>query len=95
MLLFDAAHAREHTVERHVLPANRSLAFRRDATPSRAKPFFPRSRNHPETDSFYQCGVTSAETAARMSSVVELVVAVVALASAGIFLAHAIEAYRA
>ena len=31
----------------------------------------------------------------RMSSMVELVVAVVALVSACIFLAHAIEAYRA
>jgi hypothetical protein len=40
-------------------------------------------------------GVTSAGTAVRMSSMVELVVAVVGLASAGIFLAHAIDAYQA
>ena len=40
-------------------------------------------------------GVTSAGTAVRTSSMVELVVAVVALVSACIFLAHAIEAYRA
>ena len=39
--------------------------------------------------------MTGAGTAGRMSSMVELVMAVVALASAGIFLAHAIEAYRA
>jgi hypothetical protein len=36
-----------------------------------------------------------AGTAVRMSSMVELVVAVVGLLSACIFLAHAIEAYRA
>jgi hypothetical protein len=42
-----------------------------------------------------QGGMTSAGTAERMSSMVELVVAVVALVSACIFLAHAIEAYRA
>ena len=40
-------------------------------------------------------GITGAGTAERMSSMVELVVAVVALVSACIFLAHAIEAYRA
>ena len=39
--------------------------------------------------------MTSAGTAVRMSSMVELVVAVVGLASAGIFLAHAIDAYQA
>jgi hypothetical protein len=39
--------------------------------------------------------MTSAGTAERTSSMVELVVAVVALVSACIFLAHAIEAYRA
>ena len=38
--------------------------------------------------------MTSAGTAVRMSSMVELVVAVVGLASAGIFLAHAIDAYH-
>ena len=40
-------------------------------------------------------GMTSAGTAVRMNSMVELVVAVVGLASAGIFLAHAIDAYQA
>jgi len=39
--------------------------------------------------------MTSAGTAVRMNSMVELVVAVVGLASAGIFLAHAIDAYQA
>jgi hypothetical protein len=56
---------------------------------------FPKPRNHPETEGFYHSGMTSAGTAVRMSSMVELVVAVVGLASACIFLAHAIEAYRA
>jgi hypothetical protein len=40
-------------------------------------------------------GMTSAGTGVRMSSMVELVVAAVGLASAGIFLAHAIDAYQA
>jgi hypothetical protein len=40
-------------------------------------------------------GVTSAGTVVRMSSMVDLAVAVVALVSACILLAHAIEAYRA
>jgi hypothetical protein len=62
-----------------------------------ASSFVQRLDRH-ETNSTEQrwCnGITNAGTAERMSSMVELVVAVVALVSACIFLAHAIEAYRA
>jgi hypothetical protein len=43
----------------------------------------------------YQLLGGSAGLGVRMSSMVELVTAVIALFSAGIFLAHAVEAYRA
>ena len=56
-----------------------------------AKPFFPNSRRHPETDGFYQAGMTSLD----LPRMVELVVAIVGLCSAGIFLALAIDAYQA
>jgi hypothetical protein len=52
-------------------------------------------RNAKLGGSVNNAGFISAERGARMSSMVELVLAAVALASACIFLAHAIEAYRA
>ena len=53
---------------------------------------FPKPRNHPEADALYQSGMTLG--GARMT-MVELLVAAAALAGACIFLAHAIEGYRA
>ena len=52
-----------------------------------AKPFFPNSRRHPETDGFYQAGMTSLD----LPRVVELIVAIVGMCSASIFLALAID----
>jgi hypothetical protein len=43
----------------------------------------------------HQLGTTSAKTGVRVSSMFELVTAFIALFSASIFLAHAVEAYQA
>lgn len=51
--------------------------------------------NHFETKDFTEATLHRARGNLRISSMVELVVAVVGLVSACIFLAHAIEAYRA
>ena len=60
---------------------------------------FPRSRNNHETvlkrATFIKGADPALERPGRTSSMVELVALLIALFSAGIFLAHAIEAYRA
>jgi len=68
-----------------------SLFVSSHSTPSQPETIFPNPRNHPETDGFYQCCMTGLE----LPWMVELVVALVGLASAGIFLAHMVAAYRA
>ena len=62
------------------------------ATPLwRRETIFPNPRRHSETDGFYQSGMTSLD----LPRMVELVVAIVGLCSAGIFLALAMGAYQA
>ena len=68
-----------------------SLFVSSHPTPSQPETIFPNPRRHPETDGFYQAGMTSLD----LPRMVELVLAIVGLCSAGIFLALAMDAYKA
>ena len=59
--------------------------------PRQRETIFPNPRRHPETDGFYQSGMTSLD----LPRMVELVVAIAGFCSAGIFLALAMDAYKA
>jgi hypothetical protein len=54
---------------------------------------FPAWGNHPETPTFYQR--TCTQIGMKVSGMFELAIALIALFSATIFLAHAVQAYRA